>query len=100
MPGSLESFNYLEGHPPRGPEEASLDKLTAGCRVVDAGKLAESASILIADARARERCVTNAQAALSPFRGALERTMVALKPVLRSEGKPGAPLVRLEPAQS
>ncbi|MCB1494552.1 MAG: 3-deoxy-D-manno-octulosonic acid transferase [Bauldia sp.] len=78
----------------------ALDKLTAGCRVVDAGKLAESASILIADARARERCVTNAQAALSPFRGALERTMVALKPVLRSEGKPGAPLVRLEPAQS
>ncbi|MCB1486092.1 MAG: 3-deoxy-D-manno-octulosonic acid transferase [Bauldia sp.] len=78
----------------------ALDKLTAGSRVVDARNLAESASALIADAKARNQCVTNAQAALSPFRGALDRTMLALRPVFRNGGKPDAPFVRLEPAQS
>jgi len=29
LPGSLEAFKYLEGHPPRGPGEASLDRVTA-----------------------------------------------------------------------
>lgn len=29
LPGSLESLTYVEGHPPRGPAEASLDKAAA-----------------------------------------------------------------------
>ena len=29
LPGRLESLNYVDGHPPRGPAEASLDKATA-----------------------------------------------------------------------
>lgn len=30
LPGGLESLTYLEGHPPRGPAEASIDKAAAG----------------------------------------------------------------------
>ncbi|TMK59188.1 MAG: ABC transporter permease, partial [Actinobacteria bacterium] len=29
LPGKLESMTYVEGHPPRGPTEASLDKAAA-----------------------------------------------------------------------
>ena len=29
LPGQLESLTYLDGHPPRGPTEASLDRTTA-----------------------------------------------------------------------
>ncbi|HXV04450.1 MAG TPA: ABC transporter permease, partial [Solirubrobacterales bacterium] len=29
LPGGLESLTYLEGHPPRGPAEASIDKAAA-----------------------------------------------------------------------
>jgi len=29
LPGSLESLNYVDGHPPRGPTEASLDESAA-----------------------------------------------------------------------
>ncbi|MEZ5076138.1 MAG: FtsX-like permease family protein [Solirubrobacterales bacterium] len=37
LPGSLESFKYLEGHPPRGPTEASLDKVTADDAGIEIG---------------------------------------------------------------
>ncbi len=78
----------------------ALDDLTAGCRVVDARGLAESASTLIADAEAREQSVASAQAALSPFRGALDRTVLALRPAFGAIPEPDAPRVRLEPARS
>src|SRR6187551_874939 len=29
LPGELESLNYVDGHPPRGPTEASIDKAAA-----------------------------------------------------------------------
>ena len=29
LPDGLESLNYVDGHPPRGPTEASIDKAAA-----------------------------------------------------------------------
>jgi putative ABC transport system permease protein len=38
LPGSLESLTYLEGHRPRGPTEASLDKAAAESSGVELGE--------------------------------------------------------------
>ena len=32
LPGELESLNYVDGHRPRGPTEASIDKAAAESR--------------------------------------------------------------------
>ena len=37
LPGELESLNYIEGHAPRGPTEASLDKAAADAADIDLG---------------------------------------------------------------
>ncbi len=38
LPDGLESLTYLEGHPPRGPTEASLDKAAAESSSVELGE--------------------------------------------------------------
>src|SRR3954447_2192870 len=38
LPGRLESLTYLEGHPPRGPTEASLDKAAADTSGIEIGE--------------------------------------------------------------
>jgi putative ABC transport system permease protein len=38
LPGGLESLTYVDGHPPRGPTEASLDKAAAGSSGVELGE--------------------------------------------------------------
>ncbi len=38
LPDGLESLTYLEGHPPRGPTEASLDKAAAESSGVELGE--------------------------------------------------------------
>ncbi|MEP0324344.1 3-deoxy-D-manno-octulosonic acid transferase [Bauldia litoralis] len=79
---------------------AALDELAPGSCVADARTLADSASALIADAGARETSVASARAALSPFRGALDRTMLALRPTFAPPAKPPVVPVGLEPARS
>ncbi len=49
LPGSLESLTYLEGHRPRGPTEASLDKAAAESSGVNLGEEIE----LIGQGKAR-----------------------------------------------
>jgi putative ABC transport system permease protein len=38
LPGGLESLTYVDGHPPRGPTEASLDKAAADSSGVELGE--------------------------------------------------------------
>jgi putative ABC transport system permease protein len=41
LPDGLESLTYLEGHPPRGPTEASLDKAAAESSGIELGERIE-----------------------------------------------------------
>jgi putative ABC transport system permease protein len=38
LPGELESLTYLDGHPPRGPTEASIDKAAADSAGLELGE--------------------------------------------------------------
>jgi len=41
LPGELESLTYLEGHPPRGPTETSIDKAAAESAGLELGEKIE-----------------------------------------------------------
>lgn len=75
-----------------------LDERNPGSRITDVRELAEGASALIGDAEERKRRVAEARAALSPLRGALDRTVVALMAVSGDAEQPLADAERLEPA--
>ena len=76
-----------------------LDERHPGSRVADARELAEGTSALIGDAAERKRRVAEARAALSPLRGALDRTVAALMNVPGDAGQPAVGRERLEPAR-
>jgi putative ABC transport system permease protein len=50
LPGKLESLKYIEGHRPRGPTEASIDKAAAESSKLEIGEQIE----LIGEGRARK----------------------------------------------
>lgn len=79
----------------------ALDAAVPDGSVTGASDLAERAARLLTDAEVRAHSVASAQAALAPFRGALDRTINALGPVLAGQrpavvGDDG----HLEPARS
>ncbi|MCP4381110.1 MAG: 3-deoxy-D-manno-octulosonic acid transferase [Hyphomicrobiales bacterium] len=78
----------------------TLDGAVPNGRVAAAEELVANAGRLMIDAEARERSVTAAQAALAPFRGALDRTVNALGPVLSSRRRAVVDDGQLEPARS
>jgi 3-deoxy-D-manno-octulosonic-acid transferase len=77
-----------------------LDERHPGSRITDVRELAEGASALIGDAEERQRQVAEARAALSPLRGALDRTVTALMTASGDADQPRADAGRLEPAGS
>jgi putative ABC transport system permease protein len=67
LPGRLESLNYVEGHPPRDPREASIDKASAE----DAGlKLGEALTIVGQGSAKAYRLVGFTQLGNASFGGA------------------------------
>jgi putative ABC transport system permease protein len=67
LPGRLESLNYVDGHPPRGPTEASIDKAAAESSDLKLGDEVE----LIGQGKARRfRLVGLTQLGSASFGGA------------------------------
>jgi len=67
LPGELESLNYVDGHRPRGPTEASIDKAAAGSAGLELGEDIE----LIGQGSARKfRLVGFTQLGSASFGGA------------------------------
>ncbi|HEV7399765.1 MAG TPA: FtsX-like permease family protein, partial [Solirubrobacterales bacterium] len=67
LPGRLESLTYLEGHPPRGPTETSIDKAAAEASGLELGERIE----LIGQGSARKfRLVGFTQLGSASFGGA------------------------------
>ncbi len=67
LPGELESLTYLEGHPPRGPTETSIDKAAAESAGLELGEKIE----LIGQGSARKfRLVGFTQLGSASFGGA------------------------------
>ncbi len=67
LPGELESLNYVDGHPPRGPTEASIDKAAADSSDLQLGEKIE----LIGQGSARKfRLVGFTQLGSASFGGA------------------------------
>jgi putative ABC transport system permease protein len=67
LPGELESLNYVEGHRPRGPTEASIDRAAAGGAGLELGEKIE----LIGQGKAqRFRLVGFTQLGSASFGGA------------------------------
>jgi putative ABC transport system permease protein len=67
LPGELESLTYLEGHPPRGPTETSIDKAAAESAGLELGEEIE----LIGQGSARKfRLVGFTQLGSASFGGA------------------------------
>jgi 3-deoxy-D-manno-octulosonic-acid transferase len=75
-----------------------LDERHPGGRITDVRELVEGVSALIGDAEERKRRVAEARAALSPLRGALDRTVTALMTASGDAEQPLAGAERLEPA--